>query len=121
VPVAPQAMKVAQAPLLVLPSDAYVDNNVMLWSTAGFPQTVNGNSGLTPQRLVEARETTKNFPDQPSIAYLQKMGVRTVVMLRKVPGGGAPPPGIDTPVESLGIERQDFADSVLFRIPITPS
>ncbi|GGK38063.1 hypothetical protein GCM10010124_33590 [Pilimelia terevasa] len=81
VPRAPAALRTAAAPVLVLPSDFAVDSHALLWSTAGFPRLVNGNSGFTPASLEEARQAVAGFPDLASIQYLRTHGIRTVIVL----------------------------------------
>lgn len=80
VPKAPVAMGTLRGPVLVLPSDQIADQQTMFFSTDGFPVLVNGGSGFLPRVTDEMREKTKNFPDAGSIAYLRKLGVRTVVV-----------------------------------------
>jgi hypothetical protein len=116
VPTAPEALKAAQGPVLVLPSDPLLDNNVMFWSTDGFPQVVNGNSGFVTQRLADVRQATQSFPDLASIDYLREMGVKTVIVLRPQIAGTPWQAAADTPVEGLGIEREERGDAVVFRL-----
>jgi hypothetical protein len=120
VPAAAQALRVAQGPVLVLPSDAYVDNDIMLWSTGGFPRIVNGNSGFVPRRLAETRELTRQFPDQASVDYLRELGVKTVIVLRDLPTGTpSPSPAAaagSAPIEGLGIDRQEVDGALIFRL-----
>jgi hypothetical protein len=122
VPPAPAALTSAQAatvrpPLLVLPSDQNVDALVMLWSTDGFPQMVNGNSGFTPASQAEIRAGTYSFPDPASVALLRRYGVRTVVVLRDrilgTPWAGA---ASDTALDGLGITRVDIDDAVVYTL-----
>ena len=77
VPPAPAAMRQAEAPMLVLPSDQLSDEMIMLWSTDGFPAMVNGGSGFTPARQQEVREIVTGFPDAASIRLLRDLGVRS--------------------------------------------
>ncbi|MEO3770820.1 hypothetical protein [Micromonospora sp. B9E7] len=116
VPTQPAAMRSAQGPLLVLPSNQSLDQHVMLWSTSGFPDVVNGGSGFTPRQLDDVRRVSQSFPDQTSVDYLRTLGVRTVVLLRGQVPGTPWEITIDTPVESLGISRQDVGDAVVYRL-----
>jgi hypothetical protein len=116
VPPAPEALRVAQSPVLVLPSDPFTDNNVMLWSTDGFPQIVNGNSGFPTQRLVDVRQATQSFPDLASIDYLRELGVKTVIVLRPQSAGTPWQAAADAPVEGLNIGREEVGDAVIFRL-----
>ncbi|MGC4879629.1 hypothetical protein ACLQ26_25615 [Micromonospora sp. DT43] len=116
VPAQPAAMRSAEGPLLVLPSDQNIDQHVMLWSTSGFPDVVNGGSGFTPRQLDDVRRVSQSFPDQTSVDYLRTLGVRTVVLLRGQVPGTPWEITIDAPVESLGITRQDVGDAVVYRL-----
>ncbi|WP_435206724.1 hypothetical protein [Micromonospora sp. bgisy143] len=116
VPAQPAAMRSAQGPLLVLPSDQGLDQHVMLWSTDGFPDVANGGSGFTPRQLDDVRRVSQSFPDQMSVDYLRTLGVRTVVLLRDEVPGTPWEITIDAPVESLGVTRQDVGDAVVYRL-----
>jgi hypothetical protein len=116
VPVQPAAMRTVEGPLLVLPSDQGTDQNVMLWSTTRFQDVVNGGSGFTPRRLAEVRQVTMTFPDAASVDYLRGLGVKTVVLLRDRVAGTPWQATIDLPVDSLGIQREDVGEAVIFRL-----
>ncbi|MGW5578518.1 hypothetical protein [Micromonospora chokoriensis] len=115
-PTPPAALRTVEGPLLVLPSDQSLDQKVMLWSTSGFPDVVNGGSGFTPRQLDHVRRTSRSFPDQASVDYLRTLGVRHVVLLRGQVGGTPWEITIDEPVDSLGITRQDVGDAVVYRL-----
>ncbi|HEY2950490.1 MAG TPA: hypothetical protein VGJ53_19165 [Micromonosporaceae bacterium] len=117
VPQQPAAMRVADGPILVLPSRDPTDADVMLWSTDRFASLVNGTSGFTPARLAEIRQTTVAFPDATSVDYLQQLGVRSVIVLRDQVAGTPWAGALDRPTEGLGVERQEVGDAVVFRIP----
>ncbi|MEV0213074.1 hypothetical protein [Micromonospora sp. NPDC050695] len=116
VPTQPAAMRTVAGPLLVLPSNQSLDQHVMLWSTSGFPDVVNGGSGFTPRQLDDVRRVSQSFPDQTSVDYLRTLGVRAVVLLRGQVPGTPWEITIDAPVESLGITRQDVGDAVVYRL-----
>jgi hypothetical protein len=116
VPLQPEAMRTAQSPILVLPSNNRIDNNVMLWSTDRFEPIVNGNSGFITRRLAGAREVTAAFPDPNSIDYLRELGVRTVILL---PGRAVGTPwerAASIPVDGLGITREEVGEAVVYRL-----
>ena len=117
VPPRPAALTGAAGPLLVLPSDSEIDNRVMLWSTAGFPPLVNGNSGFTPHRLAEVRRVSQSFPDPGSVAHLRELGVRSVVVLRDEIAGTPWQEVPDRPVDGLGVTRRDEGPAVVFELP----
>jgi hypothetical protein len=116
VPPAPAALRSAEAPILVLPTNPVHDEAVMLWSTDGFPAIVNGGSGFTPERQAEVREVTENFPDAASIRLLRDLGVRTVIVLldrvRGTPYAGA----VEADAEGLDIEREETPEAIIFRL-----
>ncbi|MFD6566964.1 hypothetical protein [Micromonospora profundi] len=116
VPTQPAAMRTAEGPVLVLPSSQNQDQHVMLWSTRGFPDVVNGGSGFTPRQLDDVRRVSQSFPDQTSVDYLRTFGVRTVVLLRRQVVGTPWEITIDAPVESFGISRQEVGDAVVYRL-----
>ncbi|WP_233583926.1 hypothetical protein, partial [Micromonospora sp. CV4] len=116
VPTQPAALRTVEGPLLVLPSNQSLDQHVMLWSTSGFPDVVNGGSGFTPRQLDDVRRVTQSFPDQTSVDYLRTLGVRTVVLLRGQVAGTPWEITIDAPVDSLGITRQEIDGAVAYRL-----
>jgi hypothetical protein len=121
VPAPPAALTAAHAqtvrpPLLVLPSDPAFDPLVMLWSTDGFPDIVNGLSGFTPESQAEIRDGTHSFPDATSIQLLRRYGVRTVVVLReRIPG--TPWAGAATgSIDGLDITRTEIDTAVVYSL-----
>ncbi|MEH0936881.1 hypothetical protein [Micromonospora psammae] len=116
VPEQPVAMRTVDGPLLVLPSSQNLDQPVMLWSTSRFQEIVNGGSGFTPVQLDEVRRVTLAFPDQTSVDYLRTLGVRHVVLLRDQVVGTPWEVTVDTPVDQLGITREEVGDAVVFRL-----
>ena len=120
VPPAPAALRQAEAPLLVLPSDQNNDEMTMAWSTDGFPAIVNGGSGFTPERLREVREVLANFPDAASIRLLRDLGVRSVVVVKSKAANGPYAAAVDADVSGLGVEREDTPDAVIYRIGTDP-
>jgi hypothetical protein len=114
VPPAPAALHAATAPILVLPTDQAIDQNVMIWSTDGFPKVVNGSSGFITSGLQHTRQAVAAFPDQDSVAYLKQLGVRTVILL---PGRAVGTPwehAAEVPVDELGITRQEVGGAVVY-------
>ncbi|WP_408606848.1 hypothetical protein [Catenuloplanes japonicus] len=116
VPEQPLAMRTADGPMLVLPSDGGWDQHVMLWSTTKFQKVTNGGSGFTPEKTTEIRDSTKSFPDQTSIMYLRSIGVQTVVILRDRIGGTEFEARVDLPVDYLGITREDVENAVVYHL-----
>ena len=121
VPAAPAALRTVTGPVLVLPSDQLTDENVMLWSTAGWPRIVNGGSGFTPKNQAITRQVAMSFPDADSIDYLRGLGVRTVVVLKydaTYPWDSdyarAQDPGV--PIDGLDVTRQDEGDVIVYQL-----
>ncbi|MEA2482209.1 MAG: hypothetical protein QOC55_156, partial [Thermoleophilaceae bacterium] len=76
------------APVLFLPSDDVVDPLYTLWSIDGFPDVVNGSSGFRPMVTMALRDMASTFPDRASATALKELGVRTVVLDRRLAAPG---------------------------------
>ncbi len=118
VPKQPAAMRTVGQPLMVLPSDPLTDMNIMFWSTTRFQSMVNGNSGFYPVHQTEIRNAVKSFPDQASVDYLRQLGIKFVLVVKDRAAGGdyAKAASPDTPVDGLGITRQDQGDTILYTL-----
>lgn len=68
-------------PVMVLPSESSTDQFVMRWSTDGFPRTVNGVSGFTPQLTEDLRSAASDLPAPEALQRLRDAGVRTLLVL----------------------------------------
>ncbi len=116
VPAQPTAMRTVTGPMLVLPTAPLTDQTVMLWSTSRFQQIANGAGGPAAARQADLRRNVTTFPDAASIQYLRSLNINTVLLLRsEVPGTPWERAG-DTPVDSLGIVREDVDNAVVFRL-----
>jgi len=116
VPTRPEALRDVVAPVLVLPSNQSMDQNVMLWSTDGFPKIVNGSSGFIPEGMRRTRETTATFPDEASIAYLRELGVKTVILVKSRVGGTPWADAATVPVDGLDVTREEQGNVVVFHL-----
>jgi hypothetical protein len=116
VPRQPEVMRTEAGPLMVLPFNLTYEQVVMLWTTTRFQPVVNGNSGFTPVRQERTREAAKTFPDQASIDYLRELGVKTVVLLRDALAGTPWQAAVDLPVDSLGIQREEIGNTIVYRL-----
>ena len=121
VPAPPRGLRHADAPLIHLPADEFatplddlLTHRYMVWSTEGFPELVNGISGVIPRRTLELGELARGFPDGPSVAGLRAAGVRSVVLHPELARDTAWAGAADKPVEGLGIGRRVLGDIVLF-------
>lgn len=74
-------------PIMVLPSEDYADQDVMRWSTDGFPEVVNGISGFNPREQNELRDAAARLPDPAALARLRQSGVASLLLLpEQLPG-----------------------------------
>lgn len=81
------ALRGLPGPVMVLPSEDSFDQEVMRWSTSGFPRIVNGISGFTPRTQAVLRAAAADLPDPGALAQLRAGGVATLVLLPDlVPG-----------------------------------
>ncbi len=80
IPSAPTALDRAQSPRLDLPASHSSDFLYQFWSTDGFPPLVNGYSRFMPCTSAGIRWAVRSFPDRRSVAFLESLGVRTVVL-----------------------------------------
>jgi hypothetical protein len=78
VPLAPLGERAAPQPALHLPLGAFDNRRYVLWSTDGFPRLVNGRGSFIPRQFVALSRVAQTFPDARSVAYLRRLGVRSV-------------------------------------------
>jgi hypothetical protein len=116
VPAMPSALRTAQAPMMVLPSDRVYDARTMLGSVDRFPQMVNGYSGFIPRSQDEMRVAAMHFPDAASIALLRHFGVKTVVVLKHEVVGTPYEHAATADVAGLGITRNEEPDAVVYSL-----
>lgn len=116
VPTSPVAMSTVQGPAMVLPSDQLTDMNVMLWSTDGFPEIVNGGSGFQPTKQTEIRNQMTSFPDQQSVQVLHTLGIRTVIVIRSRIPGTPYANAAQAPIDGLGLTRVEQGDAVIYTV-----
>ncbi|MEP7225177.1 MAG: hypothetical protein ABI783_09490, partial [Actinomycetota bacterium] len=116
VPIPPAAVRLAASPQLHLPAGFRDDLVYSYWSTAGFPETVNGAGGFDPDEYDRLRKTVSGFPDARSVAALRELGVRTV-LLYPARAAGTPWEGsAGKPIKGLALTRETVDDVVLFRL-----
>lgn len=80
-PPASVALRDLPAPVFVLASEDYSDQDVMRWSTDGFPRIVNGISGFTPDEQNELRDAAARLPDPAALDRLRQSGVASLLVL----------------------------------------
>ena len=93
-PQIPPSTASVPAPQLHLPAERASDNRrYILWSTDGFPKLVNGRSSLNPAFTSRLIRDVRGFPDRRTVALLDRVGVRSVVVhadrTEGTPWGGA--------------------------------
>ena len=115
VPLAPAGQRAAPQPALHLPADAFDNRRYVLWSTDGFPRLVNGRGSFIPRQFDELMRVTRRFPDARSVAYLRRLGVRSVtVHVTRAPRGSALRRASTRPLRGLDLERTRRGGVVLF-------
>jgi hypothetical protein len=92
-------------PMLILPLKTYLDNLALVSTTDAFPRMPNGASGIVPHSQDLIVSATRNFPDAASVAYLRRMGIRTVVVLAGEPDLSGHVIDVGKPIDGLGITR----------------
>jgi hypothetical protein len=116
VPAQPASMRTITSPMLVLPTGSVTDGTVMLWSTTRYQKIANGSGGFATAQQQQMRTAVASFPDAASIEYLRSRHVTTVLLIRSAVAGTPWERAGDTPVDSLGITREDVADAVVFHL-----
>jgi hypothetical protein len=116
VPTQPSAMRTVPGPMLVLPTAELTDQTVQLWTTTRFQDVTNGGGTFNAQAQSELRTKVAGFPDAASVAYLDSLGVRRVLLLSDHIAGTSWEDAGDLPVESLGLRREDVPGAVVFTL-----
>ena len=107
-PVPPSAVATgAPAPQLNLPARRPNDNRrYLLWSSAGFPEMINGRSSTIPPFTTNLIASMDNFPDRATVAHLRRLGIPSVIVhtdrVRGTPQEGSS----ERPIAGLGITRR---------------
>jgi hypothetical protein len=106
-----------EAPVFFLPSHDVVDSLYMLWSTDGFPEIVNGASGFRPRYIDAVRSASLRFPGPHSVELFRRLGVRTIVVDRRLTGqtGWRVLPGRS--VAGLPLNRESIGPWIVYRLP----
>ena len=116
VPLAPPGQRAAPAPALHLPTGAFDNRRYVLWSTDGFPQMVNGRASFIPRQFERVMQIAQRFPDARSVAFLRRLGVRSVVV-HLAHARGTPFADASTrSLRGLNLERDRRAGVLLFRL-----
>jgi hypothetical protein len=111
---APAGHAAAPQPALHLPATPFDNRRYVLWSTDGFPDIVNGRGSFMPRQFEAVIDVTESFPDRRSVAYLRRLGVRSVTLhlahVRGTPLAGA----AARPRRGLDVERRRSGRPILF-------
>jgi len=83
----PARMASLPGPVLVLPSNDYVDPEYMPWTATSFQPIVNGTASFIPNEQTRFRTAASTFPAPSSINWLEQHGIRTVILDRYYPPG----------------------------------
>ena len=113
---APVDVASLEDPIMFLPSDDIFDRRYMFWSTDDYPRIPNGAGSFMPIALLGLRQSLLAFPDAASVATLQELGIRTVVLDRRLAPGTPWAATADRSIEGLPIERDYVFDAVIYRI-----
>ena len=115
VELAPPGQRAAPQPALHLPTGAFDNRRYVLWSTDGFPRLVNGRGSFIPRQFEELMRVTERFPDARSVAYLRRLGVRSVSVHLARTAAGSPLRRASTrSLRGLDLERTRRGAVVLF-------
>lgn len=115
VPLAPPGQRAAPQPALHLPARPADNRRYVLWSTDGFPAIVNGRGSFMPRQLEELLRVTARFPDARSVAYLRRLGVRSVtVHLTRTPRASPLRDASTRSLRGLDLARTRRGGEVLF-------
>ena len=116
VPIEPAGQRGLAAPQLHLPMSREGNRRYMLWSTAGFPRIVNGRASFQPALTTAVARAAAGFPDRPSVGYLRRLGVRTVVLHPALAAGTAWQGAGRKPLSGLPLTRERRGDVIVFHL-----
>lgn len=116
VPAPPAAVRLAAAPQLHLPAGFHDDLVYSYWSSAGYPETVNGAGGFDPDSYDRLRKAVREFPDARSVAALRELGVRSVLVHPERAVGTPWEGAAARPLGGLPLTRERVGDVILFRL-----
>lgn len=116
-PPPPADISAIAAPQLHLPAHRPEDNRrYLLWSSDGLPDMVNGRSSTNPVFTAEVIRRARRFPDRRGVAYLRRLGVRSVVLHPRRVAGTPWERAAERPVRGLGVVRRPEGDVIVYEI-----
>jgi hypothetical protein len=116
-PEPPADISAIPAPQLHVPASRPEDNRrYLLWSTDGLPEMINGRSSTNPVFTADVIRRSRRFPDRSSVAYLRRLGVRSLV-LHPNRAEGTPWNGAEKrPTRGLGVTAREEGEVVVYEI-----
>jgi hypothetical protein len=84
VPLPPRSRSEPPAPRLNLPVTIAGNRRYVLWSTDGFPKILNGRGSFDPAFFGQVTDRVAGFPDRKSVRLLRRLGVRSVVLDKRL-------------------------------------
>lgn len=120
VPTAPLRLSSLPDPQLHLPLSRVGNRRYVLWSTDGFPRIVNGRASFQATLTSLIAYRVRHFPDTESVAYLRRLGVRTVVLHPAFARGTSWAGAAARPLAGLGLDRQRRGATIVYRLPTQP-
>jgi hypothetical protein len=88
----------------------------VLWSSGGFPRIVNGRASFQPTLTTVIARAVAHFPDRPSVGYLRRLGVRTVVFHPTLAAGTSWADADRKSISGLALTRERRRDVVVFHV-----
>jgi hypothetical protein len=117
VPRPPASTADVPAPQLHLPADRPEDNRrYLLWSTDGFADMVNGRASTNPDLIEHVIAEMRSFPDQATVARLQDLGVRSVVLHLGRTAGTPQAGAAATPIDGLPLGRERLPGLLVYEL-----
>jgi hypothetical protein len=116
VPLAPAGQAGLAAPQLHLPMSREGNRRYVLWSSGGFPRIVNGRASFQPTLTTVIARAVAHFPDRPSVGYLRRLGVRTVVFHPALAAGTSWADADRKSISGLALTRERRRDVVVFHV-----
>jgi hypothetical protein len=117
VPDPPPSAAAVPEPQLHLPAERPTDNRrYVLWSTDGYPKIVNGRSSLNPQFTMRIIRRARGFPNRTTVAYLSRLGIRSVVLHTDRIAGTPWRRAVERPVAGLPLARSRSGELVIYEL-----
>jgi hypothetical protein len=116
IPAPPPGELSAPAPQLHLPTDDFTDGIFAYWGVGRFPKMANAASSFDPQVTLDIRSAAEAFPDARSVRFLRSVGVRSVILHRKLAFGTDWKNTAARSIAGLGITRRDQGGLIIYHL-----